>query len=44
MKLANENGIKTIAFPAISTGVFGYPKNTAAEVRLQLSSLGVITT
>lgn len=29
--LADENKIKKIAFPAISTGVYGYPKNAAAE-------------
>lgn len=32
MKLANEKGLKTIAFPAISTGVYGYPVASAAEV------------
>ena len=30
--LAAEHGIRTLAFPAISTGVFGYPKAAAAEV------------
>lgn len=32
LKLAEENGIESIAFPAISTGVFGYPVQQAAEV------------
>jgi O-acetyl-ADP-ribose deacetylase (regulator of RNase III) len=30
--LAIENDLKTIAFPSISTGAFGYPKHEAAEV------------
>lgn len=30
-----ECGIKTIAFPSISTGVFGYPVNSAAQVAIQ---------
>jgi O-acetyl-ADP-ribose deacetylase len=30
--LAAENGLATIAFPAISTGVYGYPLNEAANV------------
>lgn len=32
LKLAEENGIKSIAFPAISTGAFGYPMRDAAEI------------
>jgi O-acetyl-ADP-ribose deacetylase (regulator of RNase III) len=32
LTLAIENGIKTISFPNISTGVYGYPKKQAAEV------------
>ena len=32
LRLADELGLKTIAFPSISTGVFGYPKREAAEI------------
>ena len=32
LKLAEEYKIDSIAFPAISTGVFGYPIREAAEV------------
>ncbi|EJE7235912.1 ADP-ribose-binding protein [Clostridium botulinum] len=32
VKLACENNIKTVAFPNISTGVYGYPKDLAAKV------------
>ncbi|GMG97805.1 O-acetyl-ADP-ribose deacetylase [Tepidimicrobium xylanilyticum] len=32
LKLAKEYNLKTIAFPAISTGVYNYPKLDAAEV------------
>ena len=31
LKLAVDNNIKTIAFPAISTGVYGYPQKKAAD-------------
>ena len=30
--LAYSNGIKSIAFPAISTGIYGYPKEAAALI------------
>jgi O-acetyl-ADP-ribose deacetylase (regulator of RNase III) len=30
--LAVENDIKTIAFPNISTGIYGYPKKDACNV------------
>jgi O-acetyl-ADP-ribose deacetylase (regulator of RNase III) len=33
-KLAAGNGLRTIAFPAISTGVYGYPKQEAAGIAL----------
>lgn len=32
LQLANEHELKTIAFPAISCGVFGYPYAEAAKV------------
>jgi len=32
LALAAENGLRTIAFPAISTGAFGYPPEMAALV------------
>ncbi|MCX8176374.1 MAG: macro domain-containing protein [Candidatus Bathyarchaeota archaeon] len=35
LKIADQYKIKTIAFPAISTGVFGFPKNRCAEIMLQ---------
>ena len=32
LQLASDNGLQTIAFPAISTGVYGYPLDEAAKV------------
>ena len=32
LNLAKVNGLHSIAFPAISTGVYGYPVKEAAEV------------
>lgn len=32
LKLAKENGIRTIAFPSISTGVYSYPLGKASDV------------
>lgn len=37
LKLAKKYGIKTIAFPSISTGVYGYPKNEASEIAIKAS-------
>ncbi len=34
LDLAAEAGARTIAFPAISTGIYGYPKAAAAKVAL----------
>jgi O-acetyl-ADP-ribose deacetylase (regulator of RNase III) len=46
LALAAENGLTTISFPAISTGVYGYPKDAAARVasRAIASFLGTNTT
>lgn len=32
MRLAHENGIKSIAFPSISTGVYSYPVKEAVKI------------
>lgn len=34
-QLAAERGVRSIAFPAISTGVYGYPKREAATIALE---------
>ncbi len=34
LKLADENGLKSIALPAISTGIFGFPIRRCAEIML----------
>jgi O-acetyl-ADP-ribose deacetylase len=35
LELATRHGFKTIAFPAISTGIYGYPLNLATPIALQ---------
>jgi len=35
LKLAEENEVKSIAFPSISTGVFGYPIEKAARIAVE---------
>ena len=34
LKIATENGIKTIAFPAISTGVYRFPLERAVKIAI----------
>jgi len=36
LELALENQLHTIAFPAISTGVYSYPKRQAAEIAVRV--------
>ncbi len=35
LELAHEHGAKSIAFPAISTGVYGFPSEPAAKIAIQ---------
>jgi O-acetyl-ADP-ribose deacetylase len=35
LRVADELGARTVAFPAISTGIYGYPLELAAPVALQ---------
>jgi O-acetyl-ADP-ribose deacetylase (regulator of RNase III) len=36
LKVAEKNGLKSIAFPAISTGIFGYPVDRCAKIMLDV--------
>ncbi|MDH5581569.1 MAG: macro domain-containing protein, partial [Bdellovibrionales bacterium] len=38
LKLANAHNCRTLAFPAISTGVYGFPKDRAAEIAVRAIS------
>lgn len=35
LKLAEDHGMRTVAFPCISTGVYGYPQEDAARIALK---------
>lgn len=38
LKLADKKRLKTIAFPAISTGIFGFPKERCATIMLSTTA------
>ena len=42
LALAAEHGIRSIAFPGISTGVYGYPRREAAETAVQTVREGLL--
>ena len=35
LEVANENQIQSMAFPGISTGIYGFPKNQAAAIAVK---------
>lgn len=37
LRVADENGLKSISFPAVSTGIFGYPTDSCAEIMISAS-------
>ncbi|HEY4258102.1 MAG TPA: O-acetyl-ADP-ribose deacetylase [Candidatus Udaeobacter sp.] len=44
LRLVLENGIKTIAFPAISCGAYGYPFQAAAQIAVKTTCEFLATT
>jgi O-acetyl-ADP-ribose deacetylase (regulator of RNase III) len=36
LELAREHAVKTMAFPAISTGIYGYPRRAAAAIAVRV--------
>ncbi|MFQ5935183.1 MAG: O-acetyl-ADP-ribose deacetylase [Acidiferrobacterales bacterium] len=36
LELALQNGVRTIAFPGISTGAYGYPKQEASRIAIDI--------
>ena len=38
LRLAVENGLQSVAFPNISTGIYGYPKKEAAAIAVKTVS------
>ena len=44
LNLASENKCASVAFPAISTGIFGFPRQRAAAVILTILGLAHVAT
>ena len=42
LRLASEHGVRTIAFPAISTGVYGFPVPRAARIAVRAVAAGLV--
>ncbi|HEX4546443.1 MAG TPA: macro domain-containing protein [Candidatus Acidoferrum sp.] len=38
LKIANEHGLKSIAFPAVGTGIAGFPLKDCAEIMLRVAA------
>lgn len=38
LKLASGRGVQSIAFPCIATGVYGFPKDSAAEIAVRTTA------
>ncbi len=36
LEVARETGVRSIAFPAVSTGIYGYPMEAAAEIAVRV--------
>ena len=43
MQVAVDNDIRSLAFPAISTGVYGYPALDAAEIAVRQVQFSLLT-
>jgi O-acetyl-ADP-ribose deacetylase len=41
LKLAQQHGVRSIAFPAISTGVYGFPPERAARIAAKTIKQGI---